>query len=617
MDDFSKGQAEQTPFATKDSLDLANLAKRYHHGGLTPSRLIENILTRIEARGDDHVWIHRRSREELMSAARSLEAQGPAGKPLYGVPFAIKDNIDLAGCPTTAACPAFTYVAQDSATAVQRLVDAGAIPIGKTNLDQFATGLNGTRSPYGAPASAIAPDRISGGSSSGSAVAVAAGLVSFSFGTDTAGSGRVPAAFNNLVGLKPTRGLLSARGVVPACRSLDCVSIFALTSDDARDVLAVAKGFDDADPFSRHEGATTGRLRAHSIKGVRFGSPRPAQLQYFGNAEGERLFGKMLRRIEGLGGEIVEIDLEPFLETARLLYEGPWIAERYVAIRDFIDRQPEALHPITRQIIGGGAKPLAADAYAAYYRLKELQRIVEPVWRAIDVLITPTAGRHYTIAEMLADPIRLNSNLGYYTNFVNLLDLSAIAVPAGIQTDGLAFGVTLTAQAWNDAALCELAGMLHRPQNLKLGALDHVLPPKRAAATSPAADTVRLAVCGAHMSGLPLNHQLGERGGELQRGCRTSANYRLFALPGGPPARPGLVRSDPGAMIDVEVWELPVSAFGSFVAGIPGPLGIGTLELEDGERVKGFLCEAHATAGARDITDLGGWRQYLKAEQNA
>ena len=601
------------PFTTGDSLDLANLANLYRDG-LTPSRLVEGILARIDARGDDHVWIHRLSREALMAMARNLEAKGAAGKPLYGVPFAIKDNIDLAGTPTTAACPSFAYVARDSATVVQRLVDAGAMPIGKTNLDQFATGLNGTRSPYGAPASALSSAHISGGSSSGSAVAVAAGLVSFSLGTDTAGSGRVPAAFNNLIGLKPTKGFISTRGVVPACRSLDCVSIFALTADDARDVLAVAGRFDAADPLSRISDASRHSC-PQEIKGTRFGVPESSQLDYFGNTEGARLFDVLLRRIQKMGGELVEIDFAPFLETARLLYEGPWVAERYVAIRDFVDRHADALCPVTRQIIGGGATPLAADAFAAYYRLKELQRVVEPVWRTIDVLVTPTAGRHYTIAEMLADPIKLNSNLGYYTNFMNLLDLAAVATPAGIQSDGLAFGATLAAPAWSDQALCALADALHREQNLKLGALGHNLPPKRSGQTSASQRVVRLAVCGAHMSGLPLNHQLTERGARLYRRCRTAAAYRLFALPGGPPARPGLLRVENGRAIEVEVWEVPVATFGSFVAGIPGPLGIGSLELEDGEYVKGFICEAHGTKDARDITDLGSWRRYLMAEQ--
>ena len=624
MQDDPEARFAEPSLAAEDSLDVATLRVRYACRTLTPTALVDGLLSRIAARGDDHVWIGRPDRDELLAFARRLEAGGPKARPLYGIPFAIKDNIDLADHPTTAACPDFAYVACGSAPAVQRLVAAGAIPVGKTNLDQFATGLNGTRSPYGTPVSALSSAHIPGGSSSGSAVAVAAGLVSFALGTDTAGSGRVPAAFNNLIGLKPTRGLLSTRGVVPACRSLDCISIFALTAGDAMAVLDAAAGFDPADPFSRRPDATAAGLARRAVGGCRFGIPRPGQLAFFGNADGETRFAAMLRTVERLGGTPVEIDFAPFLETARLLYEGPWIAERYVAIRDFIARRPDALHPVTRQIIEAGARPLAADAFAGYYRLRELRRAIAPVWQAMDVLLTPTAGRQYTIAEMLADPVRLNADLGYYTNFVNLLDLAAVAVPAGRQADGLAFGVTLTGPAWSDAALCALADMLHRAQNVTLGAgagkltaTPPLAAPAQAAPAQAADGGVRVAVCGAHMSGLPLNRQLTERGGRLHRSCRTAASYRLFALPGGPPARPGLLRAAAGRPIEVEVWELPVAAFGSFVAGIPAPLGIGTVELEDGEQVKGFLCEAHATAGARDITELGGWRRHLGAGSGA
>ena len=618
MDDFSERWRGQGPLTAEDSLDLANIAKRYQHG-LTPTSLVENVLTRIEARGDDRVWIHRLSRDDLMLFARGLEARGPAGKPLYGVPFAIKDNIDLAGCPTTAACPAFAYVARESAPVVQRLVDAGAIPIGKTNLDQFATGLNGTRSPYGAPASAIAADHVSGGSSSGSAVAVAAGLVGFSLGTDTAGSGRVPAAFNNLVGLKPTRGLISTRGVVPACRSLDCVSIFALTADDARDVLAVAKGFDAADPFSRCEVAKAGRPSPQDVKGARFGVPRSGQLEYFGNAEGERLFAAMLRQIERLGGELVEIDFAPFLETARLLYEGPWVAERYVAIRDFIDRQPEALHPITRQIIGGGAKPLAADAFAAYYRLKELRRTVEPVWRAIDVLITPTAGRHYTIAEMLADPIKseLRPRL--------LRELHESARPQRDCHPGRYSG--RWAGVWRDVgsaglerrgALCARRHSAPGAEAQARRAQPRFAARKRPAAANASDGAVRLAVCGAHMSGLPLNHQLTERGGALRAPLPHRdrlSSVRLAGRTAGPPRlaarRSG--RDDRGRGM--------------------GAAGLRLRQLRRRHsrpprhrhaRARGWRAASRASSArrtpppeARDITDLGGWRRYLMAEQTA
>lgn len=591
------------------TLDLGTLSAAYAEGSLTPTAVVEEVLRRIALHGDDKVWIHLVPREELVAIARGLERAGPGGKPLYGIPFAIKDNIDLAGHPTTAGCPAFAYTPTRSATVVQRLIDAGAIPIGKANLDQFATGLNGTRSPYGAPASALFPDRVSGGSSSGSAVAVAAGLVGFSLGTDTAGSGRVPAAFNNLVGVKPTRGLLSGTGVVPACRSLDCISIFALTADDARDVLAVAQGFDADDPFSRQPAAIAG---LPGIERCRFGAPRAEQLAFFGNTEGQELFAAMLERIRRLGGSVVEIDFAPFLETARLLYEGPWVAERYVAIKDFIAAHPDALHPVTRQIVEGGAKPSAADAFTAYYRLKELRRVADAVWKDIDVLITPTAGRHYRIAEMLADPIRLNSNLGYYTNFMNLLDLSAIAIPAGFQADGPAFGVTLAAPAWSDEDLCRLGDILHRDQGLDMGALGVPPPPPRSATARRANGMIQLAVCGAHMTGLPLNHQITDRGGRFVRRCSSAAAYRLYALPGGPPARPGMIRDESGRAIEVEVWEMPAAAFGGFVAAIPPPLGIGSLELDDGSWVKGFICEGYATQAARDITELGGWRRYLQ-----
>jgi allophanate hydrolase len=608
------GTRGATPLAAQDSLDLAALRTRYETAGLTPTALIDNLLDRIAARGDDHVWIDRLSRDELMAIARQLEAEGPAGKPLYGIPFAIKDNIDLADHPTTAACPAFAYDAPHSAESVKRLMAAGAIPIGKTNLDQFATGLSGTRSPYGAPASALRAGYISGGSSSGSAVAVAAGLASFALGTDTAGSGRVPAAFNNVVGLKPTRGLISNCGVVPACRSLDCVSILALTSGDALTVLDVMANFDPADSFSRRQPQDAPSAR-HDVAGCRFGVPRRAQLEFFGNSDGEKLFAAILHRVEKLGGTLVEIDFAPFLETARLLYHGPWLAERYVALQEFFDSQPDALHPITRQIIEGGTQPRAADAFKGYYHLKNLRRMTAPVWQAIDVLITPTAGRQYTIDEMLADPVELNTALGYYTNYVNLLDLSAIAIPAGFQTDGLPFGVTLLAPAWHDAALCNIGDALHRAQDLPLGATAQKLTktPKLPAQVAENG-AIRIAVCGAHMSGLPLNYQLTERGARLLRAYRTAPHYRLFALPGGPPQRPGMLRRDPGRAINVEVWEIPATAFGSFLARVPSPLTIGSVELEDGGVVKGFLCEAHATTGARDITELGGWRNYLASE---
>ena len=587
-------------------LDLASLRKAYA-SGLRPSQLVAAILERIARRGDDKVWIHRLQSSELEARAAGLERADAARLPLYGIPFAVKDNLDIAGHPTTAACPQFSHRAKESAAVIERLVAAGAILVGKTNLDQFATGLVGVRSPYGVPRNPFNGEYIPGGSSSGSAVAVAAGLASFSLGTDTAGSGRVPAAFNNLVGLKPTRGLLSTRGVLPACRSLDCVSIFALTGADAATVLRVARGYDAHDPFSRREAAPA-RAMPRSFAGAKIGVPRDAQLQFFGNPETPQLFGQAVER---LGGERVTIDFAPLLETARLLYEGPWVAERYVAIRDFIERHPDALHPVTAQIIGGAKKHSAIDAFAAYYRLKELQRRCAPLWDEIEVLVTPTAGTIYRIAEVEADPVRLNSNLGYYTNFMNLLDLAAIAVPAGFQRDGLPFGITLAAPAFTDEALCALGDSAQRAAVKTMGATGLPLPGETPSANADG-HTVRVAVCGAHMSGLPLNHQLIERGARLAQKCRTAPQYRLYALTDFMPPRPGMVRADAGGAIEVEVWELPAPAFGGFVAAIPAPLGIGTVTLEDGEQVKGFLCEARATQGARDITGLGGWRSFIK-----
>jgi len=603
-----------------DSLDLATLKTRYRAGTFKPVDLVTGLLDRIAARGDDKVWIHLLPRDEILGMAEAVSRRGAEGKRLFGVPFAIKDNIDLAGHPTTAGCPDYRYVAQASAPVVAALIEAGAIPIGKTNLDQFATGLVGTRSPYGACRNAFNGDFISGGSSSGSAIAVAGGLASFSLGTDTAGSGRVPAAFGNIVGLKPTRGLLSNTGVVPACRSLDCVSIFALTADDAHDVLAVTMGYDAADPFSRVRPPGAGRRVPREVRGCCFGVPGSAQLEFFGNDEGRRLFDEMLGLVKRLGGRVVEIDFTPFREAALLLYEGPWLAERYAAIREFIERQPASLFPVTHQIIAAGGKPSAVEAFEAYYRLKALRRKAEQTWDRIDVLMTPTAGRPYRVAEVLADPMSLNANLGYYTNFMNLFDLAALAVRAGIQGDGLPFGVTLSAPAFQEDALCSLGAALHRAQGLTLGALGHPMPAPAAEPPVPPRPTVepgtvRVAVCGAHMSGLPLNHQLTERGGRLVRAGHTAPIYRMFSLTNFAPIRPGLIRAEPGRAIAIEVWELPAERFGGFVDGIPGPLGIGTVELDSGEKIRGFLCEPFAIAGAEDISDLGSWRRYLEQRQ--
>jgi allophanate hydrolase len=589
------------------NLNIPTLSGLYQSGGLTPLALVEELLARMAGKDTHAIWISRLDADALRAYAKNLEGKDIASLPLYGIPFAIKDNIDLKGLPTTAACPEFAYTPEQHASVVTRLIDAGAIPLGKTNLDQFATGLNGTRSPYGACRNAFNPDFISGGSSSGSAVAVALGLASFSLGTDTAGSGRVPAAFNNLVGHKPSCGALSTRGVVPACRSLDAVSIFALTAEDAERVLAVAAGFDAADEYSRQlapHGFDFGRAA-----GFRFGVPMQKDLQFFGNAEAERLFGETVERMQALGGTPVEVDLAPFLETARLLYGGPWVAERYLAIREFFDAQPENVFPPVREIIAGGRDIGAADTFAHLYKLRAFKRTCDAVWNDIDVMLTPTAGTIYRIDEMQADPIRLNANLGYYTNFMNLLDLAATAVPAGFQNDGLPFGVTLISQPHQDGPLLHLASKMQQTLGGKLGATAHTLPPAGKLNLLPDGQ-VRVAVVGAHLSGLPLNHQLTERNARLVATTLTAPKYRFYALPDG--RRPGLIKvQEDGASIACEVWEMPASQFGSFVAGIPAPLGIGKLELADESVVNGFICEGIGVADAKDITEYGGWRAWL------
>jgi allophanate hydrolase len=615
-----------------DSLLIADLRRGYRDGSLTPTLVMQRLAAVADLAESRNMWVTRLSHDQVMRYVQALQGRRVDELPLYGIPFVIKDNIDLEGVPTTAGCPGYAYTPQRSARVVQKLLDAGAIPLGKTNLDQFATGLVGIRSPYGACRNSINPAFVPGGSSSGSAVAVAAGIASFSLGTDTAGSGRVPAAFNNIIGLKPSVGRLSTHGVVPACRSLDCVSIFALTAEDAASVLGVAEGYDAEDPYSR-------KMTDASIPSMRFGVPRREQLQFFGDTEYARLFEEAARHLERSGGIRVEIDFAPFLEAARLLYEGPWVAERYAAIGAFMEKNPDALHPVTRQIIAGGLKPSAVDAFRGEHKLKALRRASEEgAWDEVDLILTPTAGTIYSVAEVEADPIRLNLTLGYYTNFMNFFHLAGVAVPAGFRADGLPFGVTLVGPRATDRALLEIGARLHRACVRTLGALNRPMPavPTKAALIAavpisaapipaPEAQSPRLApgylglaVCGAHMNGLPLNHQLRDRGGYLLRTARTAPRYRLFALPGGPPIRPGLIRvAMGGAAIEVEVWALPTESLGSFAAGIPAPLGLGTLELEDGASALGFLCEAYATAGAADVTAYGGWRAYVNRHESS
>ncbi|HEY1944241.1 MAG TPA: allophanate hydrolase [Roseiarcus sp.] len=575
-----------------------------HAGGGSVVETIEATYARIEARADPALFIALRPKAEAFAAAAELDAAGPAGKPLFGVPFVVKDNIDVAGLPTTAACPAFAYQPAQSSFVVERLERAGAIVVGKTNLDQFATGLVGARSPYGTPRNALRDDLIPGGSSSGSAAAVGAGIVPFSLGTDTAGSGRVPAALNGIVGLKPTLGLLSASGVVPACRTLDTISIFAANVADAFAAFEIAAGFDPADPYAKPLPAP--RL-ASAPPRFKVGVPAPGQRLFFGDAEAERAYQADLGKLAELGAEIVEFDIEPFYAVARLLYEGPWVAERYAATKSLIESDPDAMYPVTRKIIEGARRFDAVACFEAAYRLQALRRATSAAWGEFDVMAVPTMPRFYTRSEVEADPFQTNSNLGTYTNFVNLLDLSAIAVPSGVRRDGLPSSVTLIGPAGADGLLAGIAARIHAAS----GAPGRSpVPPLQAARRE---EEIEIAVVGAHLSGLPLNGELKALGARFVREAGTRADYRLYALPNTRPPKPGLLRvgSGEGAAIAVEIWSLSPDAFGRFVAAIPAPLGIGTLAFEDGTSAKGFLVEAEAVKGAEDVSRFGGWRAYV------
>lgn len=593
--------------------EIANLTIQavhaaYRDGSETPQSLIARLRKQALAQKDNNAWLYLLSESELAPYLEALSDKPLETTPLWGIPFAIKDNIDLQAVPTTAACEAFTYTPQQSATVVELLIEAGAIPLGKTNLDQFATGLVGTRSPFGEGKNVFNSDYISGGSSAGSAIATALGQVSFALGTDTAGSGRVPAAFNNLIGHKPTRGLLSNTGVVPACKSLDCVSIFALNCEDAARVLDVAAEEDKTDPYSRANKAfnTSAYWQDDKPAAFRFGVPK--QLDFDSASNAEALFAEARSRLEALGGEAVPLDFEPFAEAARLLYEGPWVAERAWATWD-VARQ--AMLPVIREILASTDNFAVTDAFAAAYRLQALKKICDEELARVDIALIPTTPGCYRRSEIAEQPLALNSRLGTYTNFMNLLDYAATAVPVGKLDSGVSWGVTLFAEAFTDINLLSLAGAMQRELNLPLGATPHMLTgPARAGRPTPA-ETVDVVVCGAHLSGQPLNWQLTDRGAQLRLETRTTAAYALYALPDG--KRPALVQSEVGAAIEVEVWRMPMSEFGSFVAGIPAPLGIGKVSLETGETVPGFICEEGGIASATDISSYGSWRAYLAA----
>ena len=579
-------------------LSPTQIAGAVNSGQTTALAVIENTIARLAAY-DSHqpqAWISRADPAALRAAARAVDARIAAGEhlPLAGVPYAAKDNIDVAGMETTAACPAFAYRPERSATVIEKLEAAGAICVGKTNLDQFATGLVGTRSPYGIPRNVYNRDYVSGGSSSGSAVATAAGLVGFALGTDTAGSGRVPAAFNHLVGLKPSKGRWSTRGLVPACRTLDCITVFADRLEDAALVDSVLAGFDAEDAFSRP-------LADVPIRGRRIGVPARAQRQFFGDVEAECLYDRALAAL-ARGCELVEIDIDPLLEAAQLLYGGPWVAERTAAVAALLKSNPLAIDPVVREVIAPGGTMLATELWNGIYRLADLARGAEAMWGEVDALAFPTTGTTYRVAELLEAPVALNSNLGRYTNFVNLLDMAAVAVPAGARGNGTGFGITLVGPAHSDKGLIALAGDYLASAGL---------PPLPPLDLGDRMDTVKLAVVGAHLEGMPLHWQLTSRGATFVGAFTTAPNYRLYAMADSVPPKPALVHSETGAAIALEVYELDMASFGSFVTEVPPPLAIGTVQLADGSSVKGFVAEPRALTGAEDITHLGGWRAYI------
>ncbi|WP_122413845.1 allophanate hydrolase [Pseudomonas viridiflava] len=596
------------PLLTDLRLDSVRAA--YQSGTLSPRQLILALQEKAaELNPGYHLFIHLLSPDELEPYLVALESRELKDLPLYGVPFAIKDNIDLAGIPTTAACPDYTYTPERSATIVEQLMALGAVPMGKTNLDQFATGLNGSRSPYGPCPNSVLKEYPSGGSSSGSSLAVALGVSSFSLGTDTAGSGRVPAALNNLVGTKASKGLISTAGVVPACRTQDCVSLFTATAREASQLLALVAKLDPRDEYSRRNPAWNDATAFGAPRPFRFGVPRAEDLEFFGCIQGPLLFSDAIDHLTALGGEAVTIDLSPFLEAASLLYDGPWVAERYSVAGQLMEENPAAVLPVIRAVLAKAPAVTGVETFRAQYRLQALKAICDKALEGLDCVVTPSIGRPVTSAELLAEPVLRNSELGYYTNFVNLLDYAAVAVPSTFMDNGLPWGVTLFGRAVTDQYLLSLADAFQRHTALPL--ISGNTPPTPT--TVARNDMARLVVCGAHLDGLALNGQLKQRGARLLEATQSSPDYQLYALAGGPPFRPGMVRvAEGGVAIEVEVWELPSAELGSFLTGIPAPLGLGKVQLADGRWETGFICEPYGLEGARNISELGGWRAYLR-----
>lgn len=588
------------------NVNITALLKNYRETDITPREVIFQLRAQAEEQSEYNAWITLLSEQQLEQYLSFLDDKSADDLPLFGIPFAVKDNIDLAGVPTTAACAEFSYVPEENAFVVQQLLAAGAIPLGKTNMDQFATGLVGMRSPYGEGKNAFNPEYISGGSSSGSAISTALGQVSFALGTDTAGSGRVPAALNNLIGHKPSKGLFSNTGLVPACLSLDCITVFALNSQDAALVTSIAGVYDKSDDFSR-KNTYDNLIRYFEPKlPAKFSFAVPKSLDFYGNSETQLLFEKTIELLEKAGGERVDIDFTPFIQAAKLLYEGPWVAERQIATQSV---DPGHMLPVIKSIIGTAEGKSAADAFNAQYQLQHYKNICDELVDSVDFVLTPTCPTQFTRDQLRDNPIELNSVMGTYTNFMNLLDYSATSVPVGFTSCGVSWGVTLFSKAFRDMTLLSYSGGLHQLLNLPQGNSDFALELFNNVSVPSYPTHVEVVVCGAHLTGFPLNWQLTERGATLLERTTSSAHYQLYALPDG--KRPAMIRDDNnGVEIVVEVWSMPVQNFGSFVAAIPAPLGIGKVELADGRWCSGFMSEGNVVQDAINISEFGGWAAY-------
>ena len=590
------------------ALTIENLKNAYKNG-LSPEEVINEIFNRIKIINDPNIFINLSNLDSLHAEAKNLGYFNP-NMPLWGIPFAVKDNIDVNKIVTTAGCHEFSYIPKDDAFTVNLLKKSGALMIGKTNLDQFATGLVGVRSPYGAPLNAVDQLIVPGGSSSGSAVSVGHGIVSFSLGTDTAGSGRVPAALNNIVGLKPSLGSLSSSGVVPACRTIDTVSVFAMTVEDAYNVFTILNEYDEKDSYSKSFKKLPLSLPQHPIK---IGIPDKSSIRFFNDNFQSESFDRNINKLKLNDFEITPINFEPFYEIAQLLYEGSWVAERYTVIEDLLKKNSKAIHNVTRQIIKKAENFSAADTFEDYYKLSELKRKVKPILSSVDMLCVPSIPTFYSVNDLINDPFTPNSNLGTYTNFVNLLDMCGITVPTDPRIDGRPGSITFLAMSGEDNLVASTAILFEKNCKRYLGGTKFELENPNDLKEYHNS-SIDIAVCGAHMEGLTLNWQLRDLGAHFVKKSKTSSHYKLFALTNLNPIRPGLLRSfsQDGNTINLEIWRIPKKNFGKFIEYVQAPLSIGSVELEDGKWIKGFLCENSGTINAKNISNIGDWREYIK-----